>query len=56
MTGLAIPKKNAPPPRNNSLSWSGPNWNTTVLLEATMARLRAIDSMPSVTTNGGMPR
>ena len=51
-----MPNSSAPPPSDSSLSWSGPNWNTTVLLEATIARLRAIDSMPSVTTKGGMPR
>ena len=44
-----------PPPSDNSRWWSGPNWNTTVLLDTTIARLRAIDSMPSVTTNGGKP-
>ena len=27
-----------------------------MLLEATIARLRAIDIMPSVTTNGGKPK
>ena len=45
-----------PPPSASSLAWSGPNWKTTVLLEATIARLRAIDSMPSVTTKGGKPK
>ncbi len=55
ITGLAIPKVVPPPSWNSSFS-SGPNWNTTRLPETTMARLRATESMPSVTTKAGMRR
>jgi hypothetical protein len=45
-----------PPPMPMNFAWSGPNWKTMVLFDITIARLRASDIMPSVTTNGGMPR
>ena len=38
-----------------NLAWSRPKSKTIVLFDITIARLRASDIMPSVTTKGGMP-
>src|SRR5262245_33335678 len=53
-TGFGTPKID-PPPSQRNRSWSGPNWYTILFCEATIARLRAIESMPRVATKGGMP-
>ena len=50
-TGLPTPRVLPPPSSINASPW-GPKSKIILLLEDARARLRAIDSMPRVTTNG----